>query len=190
MSGGSKPVKPEKPVQTELERVQLQLAKDRQSDFETRYLPVEQMLRDRTKVLGSDQAYQRSMAEGQSAAAAQAGGQARQGALLAAMGRGGAGATGLSPNAYTNLAQQEAAHRGNWLNQTTGVAGLGAGVNTGALGAYNSAVNFDRQAANRTYADAVGHNNAQTASRLATLNAIGETAVKAGTMYATGGFGG
>lgn len=186
--GGSKPVKPAIQGPTELELQHEKMALEKWRDFERRYLPVEAQLRDRVAVLDSDQAYARAMAAAQRNEALNAGNNAKGAALLRAMGMGGTGATGSMNGAYTSIAQQEAAQRANYLSQAKGVADLGAGISNSAVGSFNSVVGFDRQSANRAFADQQSKNLAATYGRLNTLNEIGNTAAQLGMAWATGGF--
>lgn len=184
MGKGSKPSAPEKPQPTETEIAQARISAEKWNDFTQRYLPVEGLLRERTKALDSDAAYAKAMAQAANNASQQMGGAS----MAAAQQMAGGGSPLAMISAYTGandmsangMVQQYGNQRSNYLNQGTNLLKMGAGISGAGMNAFKSVADYDRSEANRAYADSVGRNLADASQRLGTLNALGNLALSGG----------
>jgi hypothetical protein len=189
MSKGNKPSAPEKPQPTETEIAQARISAEKWNDFTQRYLPVEGLLRERTKALDSDAAYAKAMAQAANNASQQMGGAS----MAAAQQMAGGGSPLAMISAYTGandmsangMVQQYGNQRSNYLNQGTNLLKMGAGISGAGMNAFKSVADYDRSDANRAYADSVGRNLADASQRLGTLNALGNLAISMGTNAGT-----
>jgi hypothetical protein len=182
--GGDKPSAPTKPKPTAAEIAQNKVASEKWNSFIDRYLPVEANLRGRIAALDSNASYTRAQAKAAHDASAQMGAASLAGAQEVAAGGSPLALlkayTGADALSSSGMAQQYAGQRGNFLDQSTGILKMGAGISGQGMGAFKSSADYERGADNRAYAESVSRNLAGASERLGTLTSLGEMAMTMG----------
>ena len=181
MSKGSAP-EPTKPEPTQTEIAHARISAEKWNDFVSRYQPIEGTLRDRVNALDSDSAYAKAIAQATNNAASQLGTASNLAARqMAAGGNTGAfmqAASGAGSMAAQGIGSQYMNQRANFLNQGKSLAEMGAGISAQGMGAFKSAADYDRTAANQKYAEDFGASMANFSSGLATQNALSSLAMQ------------
>lgn len=181
MSKGSAP-DPVKPEPTATETAQARISAEKWNDFIERYQPIEGTLRDRINALDGDSAYARAIAQATNNASSQLGGASMAAARqLAGGGNGGAfiqAGVGAGDMAAKGIGSQYLNQRANFLNQGKSLAEMGAGISAQGMGAFKSAADYDRTAANQKYAEDFGSQMANFSSGLAVQQGLSSLAMQ------------
>lgn len=179
MSKGSKPKAPE---ESEHSKAMAAIAKERYSDYERMYQPLEKQYANVVANLNSDTAYRGATAKAQQAIGANAGN-----AMMGAAARMAAGgSSGMMNNAYdaaansgSSIMDAYGAQSDNYLRQATALAKLGSGIIDQNLGAYKMISDVDTSRINSNFASKVGNDIANQQALNASLSSLAQM----GAMY-------
>ncbi len=171
------------PPPTAAEIAQADIAAAKWDDFVNRFVPVEDELIDRARLLDSESAYEEAMAQATNNAAQQTGyatnaaaqrmaGGGNASAMLSAL----SGGTGM---AIDSGARQALGQRSNYLSQMNKLNSLGSDVSAQGMNTFNTVADYARSDDNARYATQVGKNLAAMNGQTATLGSLG----RLGAMY-------
>jgi hypothetical protein len=173
----------EAPQPTAAEIAQADIAAAKWDDFVNRFVPVEDKLIDRAKLLDSESAYEKAMAQAINNAAQQTG-YATNSAAQQMAGGGNASAmlsalSGGTEMAIDSGARQALGQRSNYLSQMSKLNSLGSDVSAQGMNTFNTVADYARSDDNARYATRVGKNLAAMNGQTASLGSLG----RLGVMY-------